>query len=137
MLSLRAQGEPKKAKPGARDVNSQMRGRFSTKEGVLYFSYLSYVLPGAQVNLAGIYSLDGQQFDFHGKVQTKATLSQMVDSWWKSWLLKPVSPFFQGKGGGAEIPVRINGTKSKPKFGLDLHFRHRSKHGKSPEKRKP
>lgn len=72
------------------------------------------------MNLEGIYSLDGQQFDFHGKVRTEVSLSQMVDSPWVSLLLKVASPFFSKKGGGAEIPVRISGTKSEPKFGLDV-----------------
>ncbi len=127
MLSLRAQGEPKKAKPGAKDVNSQMKGRFQMAGGVLHFSDLSYDLPGARVNLDGIYSLDGQQFDFHGKVLTDASLSHMVDSPWLSLLLKAASPFFKGKNGGAEIPVSISGTKSAPKFGLDVLGNH-SKH---------
>lgn len=133
MLSLRAQGEPKKAKPGAADVRSQMNGAFSLNEGILRFSNLAYALPGARANLEGVYSLDGQQFDFHGKVQTKATLPQMVDSRWKSWLLKVVSPFFQKKGGGAEIPVKISGTKSEPKFGLDVLGNH-AKNEKATEK---
>jgi hypothetical protein len=120
MMSLRAQGEPKKAKPGAKDVSSHMSGAFSLKEGVIQFSNLAYVLPGARVNLDGIYSLDGQQFDFHGKVRTEVALSHMVDSPWLSFLLKAASPFFKKAGGGAEIPVRISGTKSEPKFGLDV-----------------
>jgi hypothetical protein len=124
MLSLRAQGEPQKAKPGAKDVNSQMTGRFHMDQGVLRFSNLAYVLPGARVDLAGVYSLDGQLFDFHGKVLTNASLSHMVDSWWQSLLLQPVSLFFKRKGGGAEIPVSIAGTRSEPKFGLDLFGKH-------------
>ncbi len=120
MLSLRAQGEPKMARPGAKDVKSQMKGAFSLNAGLLQFSDLAYVLPGGQVNLDGTYSLDGQQFDFRGKVQTDASLSQMVDNRVLSVLLKAVSPFFRRKGGGAEIPVRISGTKSEPKFGLDV-----------------
>jgi hypothetical protein len=120
MLSLRAQGEPKKAKPGARDVNSHMDGVFSLDKGVIHVPRIKYVLPGAQVNMHGVYSLDGQQFEFKGKVLTRASLSQMVDSPWKSALLKLVSPFFSKKGGGAEIPVKVSGTKSDPKFGLDV-----------------
>jgi hypothetical protein len=120
MLSLRARGEPKKAKPGAEDVNSIMRGNFSIDRGKIVFSGLIYHLPGAQINLAGVYSMDGQQFDFAGKVRTKATLRKMVASWWKSWLLAPVSPFFKKNGAGAEIPVKISGTRSEPKFGLHL-----------------
>jgi hypothetical protein len=44
----------------------------------------------------------------------------MVATWWKSWLLTPISPFFKKDGAGAEIPVKISGTRSEPKFGLDL-----------------
>ncbi|WP_260706065.1 AsmA family protein [Edaphobacter flagellatus] len=120
MLSLRARGEAKAAKPGAEDVSSWMDGRFVMDRGDLRFSKLTYVLPGADINLAGAYSLDGKDLDFTGKVRTKAMLSQMVATWWKSWLLKPVDPFFKKHGAGAEIPVKISGTKGEPKFGLDL-----------------
>ncbi len=123
MLSLRAQGQPKDAKPGAADVRSQMSGQFSMEHGRLMFPDLAYALPGAKVQLAGVYSLDGNEFDFHGKVQTEAKISQMVASRWKSWLLKPVDHFFKGKDGGAEIPIKITGTKSELKFGLDLHYK--------------
>ncbi len=121
MFSLRARGEPKLAKPGAEDVNSRMTGDFSIRSGEIAFSKLSYDLPGARINLAGVYSMDGQRFDFQGKVLTKATLRQMVASRWKSWMLTPLSLFFNKHGGGAEIPVKITGTRSEPKFGLDLH----------------
>jgi hypothetical protein len=84
-------------------------------------------VPGAHADLDGIYSLDGQQFDFHGMVFTQAKLSQMVASRWKSFLLKGVDPFFKGKDGGAQIPVKISGTKSEPKFGLDLHYKDEDK----------
>ena len=55
---------------------------------------------------------------------TDAKLSQMATSRWKSWLLKPADPFFKKEGAGAAIPVKITGTKSEPKFGLDLHRAH-------------
>ncbi|WP_433966158.1 hypothetical protein [Tunturiibacter gelidiferens] len=35
-------------------------------------------------------------------------------------MLKPVDPFFKKDGAGAVIPVKVSGTKSAPKFGLDL-----------------
>jgi hypothetical protein len=120
MLSLRAQGEPKDAKPGAKDVESQMRGDFVMDRSLIRFRNLTYTLPGGRINLAGVYSMDGQQFQFNGKVFTHATLPHMVASRWKSLLLRPIAPFFKGPHGGAEIPVRISGTRSAPKFGLDL-----------------
>jgi hypothetical protein len=120
MLTLRAQGEPEKAKPGAADIDSRIKGNFSMDNERLQFPALQYSLPGATVTLRGTYSLNGTVFDFRGKVRTKAKLSQMVASPWKSFLLKPVDPFFVKKGAGAEIPIKITGTKSEPKFGLAL-----------------
>jgi hypothetical protein len=127
MLSLRARGEAKEAKPGAEDVSSQMSGSFIMGGGKLHFSKLAYTLPGADINLAGVYSLDGNQLDFDGKIRTKAVLSHMVATWWKSWLLKPVDPFFRKNGAGAEIPVKISGSKGAPKFGLDLKHKDKEK----------
>ncbi len=123
MLSLRAQGDPKDAKPGAEDVHSEMVGKFVKVDDTLKFSKLDYTLPGATMGLTGEYSLDGERFEFGGKVRTDAKVSQMVASKWKSILLKPVDPFFKKDGAGAEIPVKVSGTRSAPKFGLDLHHK--------------
>lgn len=125
VLSLRSQGEPRHAKPGAVDVQSRMTGQFVMGGGRMDFSQLNYSLPGATVRLAGVYSIDGREFDFGGIVRTDAKISQMVASGWKSLLLKPVDPFFKKNGAGAEIPVKITGTQGDVKFGLDL--RHKDK----------
>ncbi len=121
MLSLRAQGDPKAAKPGAVDVKSQMTGTLIAANGKLDFPKLEYKLPGAEVALNGSYTMDGKSFEFLGTVRTEAKLSQMIASPWKSFLLKAVDPFFHKNGAGAEIPIKISGTESAPKFGLDLH----------------
>jgi hypothetical protein len=123
MLSLRAQGDPKDAKPGAEDVTSRMTGTFKMANGQLAFENLNFVMPGATVQMQGAYTLDGKKFDFTGKVRTDAKLSQMVASWWKRWPLKVVDPFFHKHGAGAEIPVKITGTNTEPKFGLDIRHK--------------
>ena len=128
MLSLRAQGDPKDAKPGAEDVTSRMTGQFKMASGQLTLENLNFVMPGATVQMVGVYTLDGKKFDFTGKVRTDAKLSQMVASWWKSWPLKVVDPFFHKHGAGAEIPVKVTGTNTAPKFGLDI------RHKNSPQK---
>ena len=69
--------------------------------------------------MTGVYTLDGQTFDFHGKAKLDAKLSQMTTGW-KSILLKPVDPFFRKDGAGTEVPIRITGTQSEPHFGLDF-----------------
>jgi hypothetical protein len=69
--------------------------------------------------MTGNYSLDGQTFDFHGTVRLDAKVSQMTTGW-KSILLKPVDPFFSKNGAGTEVPIKITGTESEPRFGLDF-----------------
>ena len=83
LVSLRAQGYAADARLGAAEVATEMKGDFAMSGGKLRFSDLDYTMPGATVALAGVYSLDGEQFDFSGKVRTQAKVSQMVSSWWK------------------------------------------------------
>lgn len=121
-LSARTLGRPKSAPASPDDANTEMTGTFSLTNALISFSQLQVQIPGTQVNLTGTYSLDGNEFDFHGKARLDAKLSQMVTGW-KSILLKPVDPFFSKNGAGTEIPVKVTGTKSEPHFGLD--FRHK------------
>ena len=58
--------------------------------------------------------------NFTGQARTEARLSQMTTGV-KSKLLRLVDPFFAKDGAGAVVPIRITGTKSSPKFGLDFH----------------
>ncbi len=119
-LSLRSQGKPKEAQDHEKeDVDVDLRGVFTLKDGVLSFSLLHFVVPGTHVDMTGDYSLDGQTFDFHGTARLDAKVSQMTTGW-KSVLLKPIDPFFNKNGAGTEIPIRITGTESEPHFGLDL-----------------
>ncbi|MGH9497913.1 MAG: AsmA-like C-terminal region-containing protein [Terriglobales bacterium] len=124
-LSMRSQGKPKLARDNVPDnVQSDLKGTFRLDDSVISFSQLEFEVPGADVNLTGQYSLDGNQFDFHGRVRMEAKLSQMVTGW-KSILLKPVDPFFSKHGAGTELPVKVTGTKSEPHFGTD--FRHKDR----------
>ena len=125
-LSMRSQGKPKLAKDGILDnVRSEMNGTFRLREGILLFPVVHFEVPGTKVDMTGIYSLDGNQFDFHGRARMSAKLSHMVTGW-KSVLLKPVDPFFSKEGAGTELPVKVTGTKSEPHFGLDFGHKPRS-----------
>ena len=127
-LSMRSQGKPKLAKDNIPDnVQSNLSGVFKMINGVIDFSRIQFDVPGTQVNLKGVYSLDGNQFDFHGKARMDAKLSQMMTGW-KSILLKPVDPFLSKNGAGTEIPVKVTGTKSEPHFGSD--FGHKDRNSK-------
>jgi hypothetical protein len=130
-LSLRSLGKPKLARDHvAENVHSDLSGVFNLENGLIYFSQLQFVIPGTRVDLTGKYSLDGRQFDFHGKARLDAKLSHMVTGW-KSILLKPADPFFSKHGAGTELPVKITGTESEPHFGSD--FGHKDRAGAAAE----
>jgi hypothetical protein len=122
-LSLRGQGRADEAKQVSRQnlesIKSQVQGQFEMSNNKLTFSDLKYDVPGANIALHGVYSLDGNEFDFHGKARLKATVSQLVTGW-KSLLLRPLDPFFAKNGAGTEVPIKITGTRSEPEFGLDF-----------------
>jgi len=121
-LSKRSQGKPQliNDKSGGA-IQSEMDGNFALRDSLLSLSRLHYSVPGANIFMTGKYSLDGNEFDFHGKADLDAKVSQMVTGW-KSVLLKPVDPFFR-KNGETEVPIRVTGTRSEPHFGLDLHHK--------------
>jgi hypothetical protein len=123
-LSARAQGRPKEVAEYSTDkqaeVSSRMSAQFSLAHGLMSVNDLDYQIPGALVLLNGVYSMDGNLFEFKGHVRTDATASQMVTGW-KSWLLKPVDPFLKKNGAGLELPISISGTQSDVHFGLALH----------------
>jgi hypothetical protein len=52
-------------------------------------------------------------------LRMQAKLSQTMTGF-KSWLLKPVDPFFSKGGAGAVLPIKITGTRQNPSFGLEL-----------------
>jgi hypothetical protein len=123
-FSLISQGKPKQAHQHLQQtVPTDLKGTFTLGNGLLSFSHLHFLIPGTNIEMAGVYSLDGRTFDFHGKAKLEAMLSQMTTGW-KSLLLKPLDPLFRKDGSGTEIPIRISGTESEPHIGLDFGHKH-------------
>jgi hypothetical protein len=119
-LSLRGQGRPKDVKttdPGS--IGSTMQGDFKMAGGAITLPNLVYTVPGATIDLKGTYGLDGGTLDFTGKAKMQATVSQMVGGWVGA-LLKPADRFLKKDGAGTEVPIRIQGTREQPKFGIDF-----------------
>lgn len=119
-LSMRSKGKPKLATDNVPDnVKTRMSGNFVLRDSMITSPNIVFQMPGTRVNLGGSYSMDGNKFDFRGHARFDAKLSQMVGGW-KSIFLKPVDPFFSKNGAGTVLPIRIDGTKSEPHFGLDF-----------------
>lgn len=115
-LSHRGRGKPEAAKDS---VASDFKGQFVLGDGRLTLKQLMFAVPGAQVRLAGAYNLKRETLAFKGNLLMDAKVSETVTGF-KSLLLKIADPFFSRKGGGSQVPIKIEGTRSDPKFGLDM-----------------
>lgn len=100
-------------------VVSRLRGRFVMRNASIRFSELTFAVPGAIVQLAGVYDLRSEAIDFGGNLLLDATLAQMTTGL-RSVAARIAQPLFRRPGGGSKLPIRISGTRSKPSFGLDI-----------------
>jgi hypothetical protein len=122
-LSQTARGE-KKAKENGREVSPEtvaahVHGYSSVRDGTATFSDLEFVIPGADANMHGTFSLLNEKIDMHGTLKMDAKFSQST-SGIKSLLAKVLDPFLNKKQGSV-VPVLVDGTYSNPHFGLDLN----------------
>ena len=117
-LSRRGRGMSQDEEVG--EVLSDLRARFAVKDAAAHFSSLTFSVPGAAVELAGRYGLRDEMIGFKGKLKMQATLSQVAGGGVKGFFLKAFDPFFREKDAGTVLPIKIEGTRKNPKFGLDM-----------------
>lgn len=115
-MSRRAQGK----KPGdaVGKIASDMGGRFVLRDGVIRFRPLVFELPGASIELTGIYGIKTEGLDFAGRLAMDAPISKAAGGGIKGFFLKAVDPIFRKDGKGAIIPITITGPREQPKFGV-------------------
>lgn len=119
-FSVRAQGHPEQADEASADkiaqAHSGLNTTFALAHGQMTLSKVDYKMPGVQLLLDGVYTMDASAFEFKGHVRTDAKPSQMVVAGWKKFLLKAADPFLGRNGAGLELPISISGQ------GKDVHF---------------
>ena len=125
-LSKRSRGDAKEVAKDPQavdktdDVASAMKGKFGLSDNILRLSRLGFAVQGADVHLDGTYDLNQENLDLHGTLEMEAKLSQTTTGI-KSFLLKPVDPFFSKNGKGTVLPIKITGPVKQPKYGSDFH----------------
>jgi hypothetical protein len=110
-LSRRGQGHPEDKT--ITDVPAELAGNFRLKDRTLRFARLQFMVPGAEAQFKGSYSLRAQALDFAGDVRLRASLSEIVGGN-KGWLLFPLDPLFSRHGAGTWLPMTIDGTRDHP-----------------------
>ena len=97
LMSRLGQGHPKdpdlKVNPPQPEPKApaDVQGNFVLANGSMSFSDLNFSVPGALIDMTGVYTLDGSKFDFHGHAKLHAHASQMTTGW-KSAMLTLVDP---------------------------------------------
>ncbi|HEU4694647.1 MAG TPA: hypothetical protein VFS23_40045 [Vicinamibacterales bacterium] len=99
-------------------VVSNFRGTFTMRDGAIHFSSVTFVMPGARVNVSGQFVMKSQALDFRGIVRLDAKLSQLTTGV-KSFFLRVVDGLFRHDD-ITVVPITIEGTADKPKVGLDF-----------------
>jgi hypothetical protein len=118
-LSRRSQGKKKDETPPDERVLANLRGRFAIADGRVSLANLLFQVPGAVVALSGTYSLATETMDFHGRLEMETSVSKAVGGF-KSIFIKPFDRLFRKNGAGAVLPIRISGSRTAPKFGLEM-----------------
>lgn len=115
-FSRRARGKQKpndgnktKDESGSTDVVSSLAGPAKIENGVASTSRLTFRVPGAQATLAGTYRLHNDEAHLTGDLKMDTDISHTA-SGFKSFLLKPLAPFFKKKNKGADVPIAVTGT---------------------------
>jgi hypothetical protein len=102
------------------NVVSDFQGRFKLADGRLLLPELAFSAPGAKVELSGFYALKPETLEFKGQLLIDALVSETVTGW-KRWVMRSADTIFKRPDGhGSAIPIQIKGSRSDPKFGLDI-----------------
>lgn len=116
-LSHRGQG--KKKNEEIDEAVNRMSGEFHLADESLTFRTLAFAIPGAAINIGGLFDMASDKIDFHGSLMLDARVSE-TQTGWKRWVLKPVDPFFSKRGAGTFLHIKAVGSAKHPQFGLDI-----------------
>ncbi len=108
-FSQRAQGG-KPADPGEEaDVISSIGGAARIRNGIVSTQHLNFTIPGAQATMNGSFNFHDESVHLLGTLKMDADISHAATGF-KSFLLKPLVPFFKKKKAGAVVSVAVTGT---------------------------
>ena len=100
------------------EVVHRMGGEFKMADESLTFRTLAFAIPGAAINIGGVFDVAEDRLDFHGALMLDAKASETQNGW-KRWLLKPFDPLFSKRGVGTFLHIKVEGSTRDPQFGLD------------------
>jgi hypothetical protein len=101
-----------------KEVVAEIGGGFLLQDRRIRFSRLNFRIPGMKVELTGTYSLAGEILNFLGRALLDRTPSEMSGP--LGSLIRIIDPLFGNAQAGTVIPIKIEGTRTQPKFSVDF-----------------
>ena len=101
------------------DVLSSVKGPVEIRDGVASSKRLTFQVPGARADLNGTFAFHGKVVHLVGNLSMETDISHAATGF-KSFLLKPLAPFFKKKNVGAVIPIAVVGSPGHYQVTQDL-----------------
>ena len=100
--------QAKSSSPAA-DVLSAIKGPAQIRDGIASSQHLTFNIPGAQADLGGTFNFHNKEVHLTGNLRMDTDISHTATGF-KSFLLKPLAPFFKKKTAGALVAIAVTGT---------------------------
>ena len=108
-----------KATDPTKDALSSLQGAVRLENGVVSTSRLTFKVAGAEATLAGTFRFHGEVAHLTGDLKMDTDISHTTTGF-KSFLLKPLAPFFKKKNAGAVVPIAVMGTPGRYQVTQDI-----------------
>lgn len=102
-----------------KDVLSSLQGPAKIENGMVSTSGLEFKVAGASASLEGSFRFHDEALHLTGNLKMDSDISH-TSTGFKSFLLKPLAPFFKKKNAGAAIPIAVTGSSGHYKVSQDI-----------------
>lgn len=103
----------------AKDALSSLKGPVKAENGVASSTRLTFKIPGATATLRGTFRFLGEEVHMTDDLKMDTDISHTTTGF-RSFLLKPLAPFFKTKNAGAVFPIAVTGTPGNYKVTQNL-----------------
>ena len=90
------------------DALSSLKGRAQVQDGIASSKHVTFQIAGAQADLSGTFNFHDKVVHLTGNLRMDTDISHTATGF-KSFLLKPLAPFFKKKNVGALVPIAVTG----------------------------
>ena len=103
----------------ATDVLSAVKGPAQIRDGIASSQHLTFNIPGAQADLSGTFNFHNKVVHLVGNLRMDTDISHTATGF-KSFLLKPLAPFFKKKKAGALVAIAVTGSPGHYQVNQDI-----------------